>query len=108
MKIVQNQVCPPKSALTTHTCGIKKWDVEWSKCGNNFPMADLKTLQLSIFSPFSIIITFHKPWGHSASNGIDLVEFWALCQKLTAPEAGCPKNMCSNHLNNFKKWSKVM
>jgi hypothetical protein len=64
---------------------------EWSKCGENFLMVDFEnTITASIFVGISIMTTFWKSHGHSASNGIDLVEIWALCQKITAPEARSP------------------
>jgi hypothetical protein len=46
---------------------------------------------VSIFAQISIMTTFWKSHGHSASNGIDLVELWAFCQKITALEVGCSK-----------------
>jgi hypothetical protein len=72
----------------------KMWGIppmSGQNCSENFPIVDFKsTITMSIFSRFSIMTTFWKSHGHSASNGIDLVEFWALCQKITSPEARSP------------------
>jgi hypothetical protein len=51
------------------------------------------TITPSIFVGISIMTTIWKSHDHSASNGIDLMEIWALCQKITALKLGCPQNM---------------
>jgi hypothetical protein len=45
VEMVQGQVHPPKTALTTHMWQIKskKWGVDGSKCGKKFPTTNLKT-----------------------------------------------------------------
>jgi hypothetical protein len=64
---------------------------KWSKCGENFPTTDFKsTITVSIFvRNFYYDHILEIPWPF-ASNGIDLAEIWALCQKITAPEARPP------------------
>jgi len=61
---------------------------EWSKCGEIFSVMDFEnTIIASFFVRISIMTTFWKFCGHSTSNDIDLVEIWALFQKIAAPKA---------------------
>jgi hypothetical protein len=75
----------------------KRWGVPQTSGQNAvriFLVADFEnTITASIFVGISIMTTFWKSCGHSASNGIDLAEIWALCQKITALKLGRPQNM---------------
>jgi hypothetical protein len=50
--------------------------------------------------------TFWKSHCHFASNGIDLAEFWALYQKIIAPEVDPPSKKCFDQLNNHLNYHK--
>jgi hypothetical protein len=52
--------------------------------------------------------TFWKSHCHFASNVVDLAEFWALYQKIIAPEVEPPSKKCFDQLNNHLNYHKNM